>query len=104
MTQHVHPVKMYVSVFLALIVLTATTVIVAEIDLGRFNVIVALCIAVIKALLVILFFMHVKDSSRLTKLFVVAGFFWMAILFGLTFNDYLTRSWTTLGQWWHSSM
>ncbi len=103
MTHHVHPVKMYVSVFLALIAMTATTVIVAEIDLGALNVVMALSIAIVKALLVVLFFMHVKDSSRLIQLFVVAGFFWMAIMFGLTFNDYLTRSWTMLGHWWTSN-
>ena len=91
---------MYVAVFAILIILTLTTVVVAEIELGPWNVVVALGIAVIKATLVILFFMHVKDSSALTKLIVVAGFFWMAILFGLTFNDYISRGWSVLGRWW----
>lgn len=91
---------MYVAIFAILIVLTFTTVVVAEIELGPWNVVVALAIAIIKATLVILFFMHVKDSSALTKLIVVAGFFWMAILFGLTFNDYLSRGWSALGRWW----
>lgn len=99
-THHVHPVSMYVTIFAILIVLTFTTVFVAEIELGEWNIIVALTIAIIKALLVILFFMHVKESSRLTKLFVVAGFFWMAILFGMTFNDYISRGWSVLGKWW----
>ena len=100
MTHHIHPVRMYVAIFAILIVLTFTTVVVAEIELGPWNVVVALAIAIIKATLVILFFMHVKDSSALTKLIVVAGFFWMAILFGLTFNDYLSRGWSALGRWW----
>jgi cytochrome c oxidase subunit 4 len=91
---------MYVTIFAILIVFTITTVIIAEIELGEWNVFVALAIAIIKATLVILFFMHVKESSSLTKLFVVAGFFWMAILFGLTFNDYISRGWTMLGKWW----
>jgi cytochrome c oxidase subunit IV len=100
MTQHVHPVRMYVTIFTILLVFTFTTVVVAEIELGPWNVVVALAIAIIKATLVILYFMHVKDSSSLTKLIVVAGIFWMAILFGLTFNDYLSRGWSNLGRWW----
>jgi cytochrome c oxidase subunit 4 len=91
---------MYVSVFTVLIALTFLTVFAAEFDLGAFSILVALAIAVTKATLVILFFMHVKDSSRMTKLFVVAGFFWLAILFGLTGSDYISRGWTALGNWW----
>lgn len=100
MTHPIHPVKMYVSVFGALLILTLTTVIAAEIELGPWNVVVALVIAIIKASLVVLFFMGVRDSSSLTKLIVAAGLFWMAILFGLTFNDYLSRGWSVLGRWW----
>ena len=100
MTTHVHPVRMYVGVFAALMVFTFLTVLAAEFDLGPLNIFVALAIAGVKTLLVILFFMHVKDSSGLTKLFVVAGFFWMAILFGLTFSDYISRGWSSLGRWW----
>lgn len=100
MTTHIYPVKLYVTIWAILIVLTATTVVVAEIELGEWNIVVALLIAVIKATLVILYFMHVKDSSGLTKLIVLAGIFWMAILFGLTFNDYISRGWTVLGRWW----
>ena len=91
---------MYVTIFAILVVLTFTTVVVAEIELGEWNVLVALTIAVIKALLVIWFFMHVKESSRLTKVFVMAGFFWMAILFFFVFSDYVSRGWSTLGKWW----
>jgi cytochrome c oxidase subunit 4 len=72
-------------------VLTVLTVGIARLNLGPFNDIVALAVAVTKALLVILFFMHVKDSSRLTRLTVVAGFFWLTILIGITLTDYLSR-------------
>jgi cytochrome c oxidase subunit IV len=99
MTSHIYPVRLYVGIWAVLIVLTATTVVVAEVELGEWNVVVALAIAIIKAVLVVLFFMHVKDSSGLTKLIIGAGFFWMAILFGLTLNDYLSRNWSALGRW-----
>lgn len=100
MTHSVPPVRMYVGVFAMLLVLTFTTVLVAEIELGPWNVVVALTIAIIKALLVVLFFMDVRRSSGLTKLFVIAGLFWMLILFGMTSNDYFTRNWSPLGNWW----
>ncbi len=100
MTDTVYRVRFYVLIWGILIALTATTVVVAEIELGQWNIVVALTIAVIKACLVVLFFMHVKESSNLTKLVVIAGLFWMAILFGLTFNDYLSRGWSALGRWW----
>jgi cytochrome c oxidase subunit 4 len=82
---------MYYSVFAALMVLTWITVAVAYVDLGALNKAVALGIATVKAVLVILFFMHVKESSRLTKVIVVTGFFFLAILIGLTMSDYATR-------------
>jgi cytochrome c oxidase subunit 4 len=72
---------------------TAATVQAAFIDLGALNTPVALAIAVIKATLVVLFFMHVKYSSRLTKLVVTSGLVWLIILFGLTMEDYLSRKW-----------
>jgi cytochrome c oxidase subunit 4 len=68
-------------------------VVVARIDLGRFNTIVALTIAVTKAILVVLFFMHIRYSTRLTKLVVVGGFVWLALLIGLTMLDVTTRTW-----------
>lgn len=86
---------MYITIFLMLMVLTAVTVGVAFINLGALNFPVALMIAVTKATLVILFFMHVKDSSRLTKLIVGTGFFFLIILFALTLTDYLSRGWQT---------
>jgi cytochrome c oxidase subunit 4 len=90
---HIAPVKLYVSIFLTLMVLTTITVVVAYVNLGEFNKVVALSIASVKATLVILYFMHVKYSSRLTKLVVVCGFFFLAILLGLTMADYATRAW-----------
>jgi len=54
----------------------------------------------VKAMLVVLFFMHVKQASTMTKLFVVAGFFWMAILFVFTLSDYFSRGWLPGGKWW----
>ena len=91
MSEHVASRTTYVLVWGALMVLTVATVFIARLNLGPFNDIVALAVAVTKALLVILFFMHVKDSSRLTRLTVVAGFFWLAILIGITLTDYLSR-------------
>ena len=84
---------MYYAIFGALMVLTGVTVGVAFIDLGVMNFPVALGIAVTKATLVILFFMHVKYSSRLTKMVVGMAFFFLAILLLLTMTDYLSRGW-----------
>ena len=88
---HVAPLSMYLAVFGALVIGTIVTVLVAYVDLGFFNTAVALGIAVTKATLVILFFMHAKYSSRLTKLFVGMSFFFLLILFSLTMTDYLSR-------------
>ena len=91
-SKHVLSVKLYAVIFVALVALTLTTAGVAFLDLGgSLNVIVALTIAVVKALLVILFFMHVRYSSRFTWVFVGAGFFWLAIMMALTLGDFLTR-------------
>ena len=85
-------VRVYAAVFVALLVLTATTTAVAFVDLGApWNATVAVSIAIIKALLVILFFMHVFYSRPMTWIFVGAGFFWLVILFALTLADYATR-------------
>jgi cytochrome c oxidase subunit 4 len=95
MSEHVVPVKTYVGIFIALLCLTALTTGIAFVDLGaELNTVVALAIAVAKMLLVILFFMHVKYSPGLTKLVVLAGFFFLAILISLTLADELTRGWT----------
>lgn len=97
---HVMPLKVYFAVFGALLVLTAVTVQVAYLDLGPFNIAVALVIAVVKATLVILYFMHVRHSSRLTRLVVASGFIWLLILFALTMGDYATRAWLPLPPGW----
>jgi cytochrome c oxidase subunit 4 len=98
MSGHVAPKSMYYAVFAALIVGTALTVAVAFVDLGPMNNVLMLGIAMTKALLVILFFMHVRWSTRLTWVVVAAGFFWLVILFGLTMMDYMTRGWVE-GTW-----
>jgi cytochrome c oxidase subunit 4 len=95
MSGHVTPKPVYYAIFSALMVLTAITVAVAFVNLGPFNFPVAISIAIIKATLVILFFMHVKYSSRLTKLIIGTGFFFLVVLFTLTLSDYLTRGWST---------
>ena len=95
MSGHISPKSTYYAVFGALMVLTAITVGVAFIHLGTLNFPVALGIAIFKATLVILFFMHVKYSSRLTKMVVAMSFFFLAIMFGLTLTDYLSRGWYT---------
>jgi len=89
---------MYFGVFLALLLGTGLTVAAAFVDMGAMNNVVMLGIASIKALLVILFFMHVRWSTRLTWVVVFSGFFWLLILFTLTLNDYLTRGWVE-GTW-----
>jgi cytochrome c oxidase subunit IV len=93
MSGHISPVSSYIAVFSALMVLTVVTVLVAYVDLGEMNKVVALGIASFKATLVVLYFMHVKYSSGLTKLVVVSGFFFLAILLTLTMADYGSRGW-----------
>jgi len=92
MAQGAHPThKVYYLVFLALVIGTVLTWRVAFIDLGPLNPVIALTIACTKATLVILFFMHVRYSSKLTMVTVAAGFFWLLILITLSLTDYLTR-------------
>jgi cytochrome c oxidase subunit 4 len=91
MSEHVSPKSVYYSIFGALMVLTAVTVFAAYVNLGNFNAPVALAIATFKATLVVLFFMHVKYSSRLTKLIVMTSLFFLLILVGETMTDYATR-------------
>ena len=93
MSGHVSPLKVYFGVFGALMVLTVVTVVVAYVDLGAINTAVALGIASFKATLVILYFMHVKYASQLTKLIIVSGLFFLAILLTLTMSDYVSREW-----------
>ena len=93
MTEHIDSIRTYTLVLLALLVLTAATTLVAFVDLGAFSVVVALAIAVCKMLLVALFFMHVRHSTKLTKLVVLGGLLWLAILLMLTLSDFTTRGW-----------
>lgn len=90
---HQAPLTAYFVVFGALMVLTVLTVAVSRIDLGALNTAVALAIAVVKAAVVILWFMHVIHSPRLTWIVVIASVIWLGVLFVLTFSDYLTRGW-----------
>jgi cytochrome c oxidase subunit 4 len=91
MSEHVSPKSVYYSIFGALMVLTAVTVFAAYVNLGNFNAPVALAIATFKATLVVLFFMHVKYSSRLTKLVVSTALFFLVILIAEGMMDYSTR-------------
>jgi cytochrome c oxidase subunit IV len=93
MSGHVSPKSTYYAIFGALMVFTAITVGAAFVNLGALNFPVAISIAITKATLVILFFMHVKYSSRLTKMVVGMSFFFLGILFALTLTDYLSRGW-----------
>ncbi len=93
MSERIDSVRTYALVFAVLITLTVVTTAVAFVDLGPFSVVVALAIAVCKALLVALFFMHVRYSTRLTRLVVLGGLLWLLILLVLTMSDILTRNW-----------
>ncbi|HJT66969.1 MAG TPA: cytochrome C oxidase subunit IV family protein [Pyrinomonadaceae bacterium] len=98
MSEHIVPVRIYLTIFVALLFGTGLTVFAAFVDFPwQFNTIVALTIAVAKATLVVLYFMHVRYSPRLVWLIVGAALFWMAIMFSLTFSDYFTRGWLSVG-------
>jgi cytochrome c oxidase subunit 4 len=88
---HIDSVKTYVFVLIALLCATVATTLVAYKDLGPFSVVVALAIACVKMLLVALFFMHIRHSSKLTKLVVLGGLLWLGILLLLTMTDFATR-------------
>jgi cytochrome c oxidase subunit 4 len=90
-SEHIVSPKVYFAILLALLIGTVLTVQAAKVDLGRLNIVVALTIATIKMTLVILFFMHGKYSARRIQLVIAAGFFWLAIMLGLTLADYTTR-------------
>jgi len=90
---HIVPVRTYLLVFSVLMVLLIATIVAAKVDIGGAvgGLIVAFTIATVKAVFVILYFMHVKYSSRLTWVFAGAAFFWLGILFVMTLADYLSR-------------
>src|SRR5271167_3302209 len=91
--EHIDSVQTYLLVFLALAAATVLTTAVAFVDLGSFSVVVALAIAICKMLLVVLFFMHVRHSTKLTKLVLLAGLLWFLILMGMTYTDFASRTW-----------
>jgi cytochrome c oxidase subunit 4 len=93
MSGHVAPKSLYYVIFIALLIGTGLTVLVAKFDLGPLNNVVMLTVAVAKALLVVLYFMHVRWSSRLTWVVAGSGFFWLLILFSITMADYMSRGW-----------
>jgi len=92
MSEHIISSKLYYAIWITLLVLTVVTALVARVDLGPFNTIVALVIATFKALLVVLFFMHVKyTSEKLTKIVIASAIFWLFLLLALSMADYTTR-------------
>ena len=93
-TEHASSTRAYYAVFLVLLMCTYLTWQIAYFDLGPLNTLAALAIAIFKATLVVLFFMHARSSPRLTWIVIVAGLFWLGILLVLTLSDYLTRNWT----------
>ena len=93
MEQAIVPKKIYVRVWAALLVLLGLTVGVAYLQLGFLNTFVSISIALVKALIIAIFFMHLSYSPRLVWVFAGAGFFWLLLLFGFSFGDYMTRSW-----------
>jgi cytochrome c oxidase subunit 4 len=97
MAEHIVPKRVYYTIFVILMLCTLLTVWVAFLDLGALNTVAALAIAVFKATLVVLFFMHVKYGTRLTWAVVIGSVFWLGILLALTMGDYLTRGWRTYG-------
>jgi cytochrome c oxidase subunit 4 len=91
MSEHIVPKRTYISVWLSLLTLLAITVAVSYVRLGWLNALSSVGIAVTKAVIIIMYFMHVRYSPRLLWIFVIAGFFWLSILFALSFGDYFTR-------------
>ncbi len=98
MSEHIVPVRVYLAIFLALLAGTTLPVVAAFHDFPwQFNTVIALTIASFKATLVVLYFMHVRYSSRLVWVIVISALFWMGVLFALTFSDYFTRDWLPIG-------
>jgi cytochrome c oxidase subunit 4 len=95
MSEHIMSSKFYYGIWIALLCLTVITAAVSFLDLGPFNAVVALVIATVKAVLVVLFFMHVKyTSEKLTKIVIVSAIFWLFLLLALSMADYATRLWS----------
>ncbi len=94
MSEHIVSPKIYVAVFVSLIFFTGATYGIALINLGPFNALVAIVIAMIKTMLVVLFFMHVKYSPKMTKVSIISGVFFLMILLALSMTDYISRPWS----------
>jgi cytochrome c oxidase subunit 4 len=90
-TEHIVKPATYMAIITSLLILTGLTVYAAYVNLGRYNIVVALAIATLKAMLVVLFFMHAKYSPRRTQLVIIAGIFWLALLLFMTLSDYVSR-------------
>jgi cytochrome c oxidase subunit 4 len=88
--------KVYVWTCVALLALLALTWAIAYVNLGPFNLIVALTVAITKAMLIALLFMHIKGSSRILHLAAIVGVIWLLIMISLTLGDYSTRGWVPL--------
>jgi cytochrome c oxidase subunit 4 len=93
MSSEIVPPAIYFRVWAALLILLGLTTVLAYIPMGWFNAFLSVTIAFAKAMIIVLFFMHVRYKGRLVRVFVCAGVFWLAILFTLTLGDYFTRSW-----------
>jgi cytochrome c oxidase subunit IV len=90
-SEHIVPPKVYIGIFLSLMVLTAVTVAAAFVSLGPLNIVIALAIATLKATLVVLYFMHARYSPKRTQLVIISAVFWLAIMLALTMSDYASR-------------
>ena len=90
---HIVSLPTYFAIYVALLVLLGATVGVYYLNLGFWSIAIGVLIAVVKAVLILLYFMHVRFSSKLVMVFAVAGFIWLAIMIGLTFSDYISRDW-----------
>jgi cytochrome c oxidase subunit 4 len=104
MSGHVVAKKLYFVIFGSLLAMTALTTGMAYVDLGKWNTVVALAIACVKATLVILFFMHWRWSTRLVRVVILSAILWLAILIGLTSVDFVSRGWTPVPEGWESSL
>ena len=105
MAEHIVPKKIYFMVFGGLLCLTVLTTAVAYVDLGPWNVVVALAIAICKASLVATFFMHLRWSASMTRIVALAAIFWLSILVTLTLSDVFSRNWAgPVGGWQASAV
>ena len=100
MSGHVVSLKIYYAIFATLLTMTGLTMAVAFVNLGALNIYVAMSIAIFKALLVVLYFMHLRYSESLVKLFVASGIVWFAIMISFTVSDYYTRHWQSVPTGW----